>query len=115
MSVTVERFRSTSVASLRVNKDLASALDHEPGQRTFTVKVDSGMRPAQLPVGDVPCRYEDDDFEGIGMWHRIPEELDERMTEVLDTGDPDYYDTFIERLTKLLDHYEKTKEETHGS
>jgi len=111
VSATVEDFRSTTVPSLVINKELVTKLEHEPGQRTFAIKVDRGMRPAQIPVGDCVARYDDDDDGTSAVWLRIPEELEDRVKETLLSDDPDSYATFIEGLHKLLDHYDKTKED----
>src|SRR4051794_37211608 len=89
---------TTTVDYKRGRKELAPEIKHQKGQRTFIIKVDKGMRPAQLPEGDVPCRYDDDDFEGMGLWYRIPQDLDARMLTLMASDDPDYYETFIERL-----------------
>lgn len=102
---------STSVDSKLGSKDLVPEIKHQKGQRTYVIKVDRGCRPAQLPVHDVPCRYSDDDFTEAGYWHRIPRDLDARLTTLI----PDEEMTFITRLDFLLDNFQNTKEATNGS
>jgi hypothetical protein len=91
------------------SKDLAPEIKHQKGQRTYVIKVDPGCRPAQLPVHDVPCRYDDDGFVGTGYWYRIDRDLDARLETML--SDEECM-TFMERLHKLLDHYDKTNVKT---
>lgn len=71
-------------------------------------KASPGFRLMQLPKGDTPCRYEDDDFlEVHGDWLRIPQALHARVDAAFQDGAgnpiPGQPFTFIEKLTALLE------------
>lgn len=69
---------------------------HIAGRR-WEVRCDIGCRPAQLPKSDVPTRYDDDEFDGMGVWTRIPMHLQTRIMERFDDNT-----TFIEALEYML-------------